>query len=162
MKTLVVYYSKAGHTKWVAERIARTAEAELEEIVEAGKRHGNVRSAFDAVFKREPELKPMTRSLEDYEFLFIGTPVWRMNAVPAMQAFLPTVDWAGKRVALFCTMGGMGDKRTFATMRDLLGPARVAGELGLSGRDLKDKSSADARITDWVKRMMDADVAADG
>jgi len=155
MKTLVIYYSKAGHTKSVAERIARAASADVEEIVEAGKRGGNVRSALDAIFKHKPALKPFGRSLDDYDLVFIGTPIWRMNAVPAIQAFLPTQEWNSRHVALFCTMGGMGDKRAFATMRQLLLGAHVVGELAFDGPALKDAGAVDARVSGWI-----ADVCA--
>ena len=150
MRTLVIYYSKSGHTKSVAERIVRATNADAEEIVEAGKRGGNVRAALDAIFKRKPALKPFGRSLDDYDLVFIGTPIWRMNAVPAIQAFLPTQAWGSRQVALFCTMGGMGDKRAFATMRQLLPGARVLGELAFDGPALKDDEAVDTRVSAWV------------
>lgn len=153
MRILVIYYSKAGHTKSVAERIARATNADVEEIVEAGKRGGNVRSALDAIFKRKPALKPFGRSLDDYDLVFIGTPIWRMNAVPAIQAFLPTQEWSSRQVALFCTMGGMGDKRAFATMRRLVMGARVIGELAFDGQGLKDDGAVDSRVSAWVADM---------
>ena len=150
MRTLVIYYSKSGNTKAVAERIAKAMDADIEEIVEAGKRGGNVRSALDAIFKRRPALKPFSRSLDDYDLVFIGTPIWRMNAVPAMHVFLSTQRWISKQVALFCTMGGMGDKRAFATMRRLLGGARVIGELALDAPTLKDEEKAASRVSAWI------------
>jgi len=153
MRTLVVYYSKSGHTESVAERIARSADADIEEIVEAGKRGGNVRAAFDAVFKRMPKLRPFERSLDEYDLVFIGTPIWRMNAVPAIQAFLPTQGWDGRPIALFCTMGGMGDKRAFRTMRDLAAGARVVGELALDAPTLKDAEAVDSRVKGWVEEV---------
>ena len=153
MRTLVIYYSKSGHTKSVADRIARAMNADVEEVVEAGKRGGNVRAALDAIFKRKPVLKPFGRLLDDYDLVFIGTPIWRMNAVPAIQAFLPMQDWSSRQVALFCTMGGMGDKRAFATMRHLLAGAHVVGELAFDGPALKDDEAVDARVTGWVEEV---------
>jgi len=150
MRTIVIYYSKSGNTKSVAERIARAMDADIDEIVEAGKRGGNVRSALDAIFKRRPALKPFGRSLDDYDLVFIGTPIWRMNAVPAMQVFLSAQQWDSKRVALFCTMGGIGDKRAFATMRRLLAGARVIGELPLDAPALKDDDTVDSRVSAWI------------
>jgi flavodoxin len=153
MRILVIYYSKSGQTKSVAERIVRATDADVEEIVEAGKRGGNVRSALDAIFKRKPALKPFGRSLDDYDLVVIGTPIWRMNAVPAIQAFLATQEWNSRQVALFCTMGGMGDKRAFATMRQLVMGARVIGELAFDGPALKDDVAVDARVTGWVEEV---------
>ena len=150
MRTLVIYYSKSGNTKSVAQQIVRAMDADIEEIIEAGKRGGNVRSALAAIFKRRPALKPFSRSLDDYDLVFIGTPIWRMNVVPAMHVFLSTQRWTSKQVALFCTMGGMGDKRAFAAMRRLLAGARVIGELALDGPALKDDEAVDSRVSAWI------------
>ena len=150
MRTLVIYYSKSGNTKSVAQRIVRATDADSEEIIEAGKRGGNVRSALAAIFKRRPALKPFSRSLDDYDLVFIGTPIWRMNAVPAMHVFLSTQRWISKQVALFCTMGGMGDKRAFATMRRLLAGARVIGELALDAPALKNEEKVASRVSAWI------------
>jgi len=95
-------------------------------------------------------LKPFGRSLDDYDFVFIGTPIWRMNAVPAIHVFLSAHQWDSKQVALFCTMGGVGDKRAFATMRRLLVGARVIGELALDAPTLKDDGKVDSRVSAWI------------
>jgi len=154
MKALVIYYSRSGKTKDVAERIARAASADIEEIVEVEKHPGYARSAIAAILKRKPALKPFGRSLDDYDLVFVGTPVWRMNAVPAIQSFLATQAWRSKQVALFCTMGGMGDRKTFRTMRELMPGARVPGEIAFDTAGLKNPEEIEARVNVWVAEVL--------
>lgn len=153
MRSLVIYYSRSGKTKSIAERIARATGADLEEILEVERHESYARSAIDAVLKRKPALRPLGRALDDYDLIFIGTPIWRMNAVPAIQALLSTQSWEARAIALFCTMGGMGDKKAFRTMRNLTPGAHVVGELGLDGTAFKDESALDARVATWASRM---------
>jgi len=151
MNSLVLYYSRSGNTESMANRIAQSGGADVERLLQVDETHGYMRCALDAILKRRPDTKPIRSSIVDYPLVFVGTPVWRMNAAPPVQSFLASQDWNGRAVALFCTMGGMGDKRTFATMRQLMQGARVVGELGLNGSDFKDSAALDAKVAAWVK-----------
>jgi len=156
MNSLVLYYSRSGNTESVARRIAQDAGADVERLLQVDETHGYMRCAIDAILKRRPDTKPIQASITDYALVFIGTPVWRMNATPPVQSFLAAQDWTGRSVALFCTMGGMGDRRTFATMRQLLRNANVVGELGLNGSDVKNSAALDAKVAAWVKTLTES------
>ncbi len=79
-----------------------------------------------------------------------------MNAIPALQVFLPAQRWDSKKVALFCTMGGMGDKKAFGTMHELMPGAHVVGELGLDAPTLKDDEAVGARLASWIDEVKSA------
>jgi len=85
-----------------------------------------------------------------------------MDVVPAIQAFLPTQDWNGRQVALFCTMGGMGDRKELRTMRELIPGAHVAGELWLDAATFKDQATLDARVRTWVEQICGRVPTTDG
>jgi len=153
MKSLVIYYSRSGKTRDVAQRIAEGTSADVEEIVEVECHESYARSAIDAILKRKPTLRPFGRSLDDYDLIFVGTPIWTMNAVPAIQSFLATQEWMSRNVALFCTMGGMGDKKAFHTMRSLAPGARIIGELGLDSQAFKDEEALQERVTSWIEKV---------
>jgi flavodoxin len=153
MKTLVVYYSKTQKTKAVAERIAREMGADIEEIREVNRRRGNVRSAFDAIFRRMPAIQAMSHSLSDYDLVVVGTPVWAQGPAPAIQVFLSSANLQGKPVALFCTMGGMGDKRTFAKMEGLLPGSRLVGRLSFDQQETSSLENVAERIASWATEL---------
>ena len=60
MKVLVVYYSRTGNTRFVAEAIAQSLEADIEEIKDGKNRmgvFGFLRRGYEAIFKNLQILK---------------------------------------------------------------------------------------------------------
>ena len=110
MKPLVVYYSRTGRTRSVAEMIAAAVSGELEEIVEVGVERkgimGYLRAGRGGIRKEKSEIEPPKKRAADYDLVVVGTPVWGWNLVPAVRRYLSAVDLKGKPVALFCTLGG--------------------------------------------------------
>ena len=134
MKTLVVFYSRTGTTKKVAEAIAQKTGADLEEIKDTANRSGAmgyVRSGRDAMRKKLTKLEPLLKNPADYDLVVIGTPIWGWNVSAPVRTylteqkekFLPEAD---KKVAFFCTMGGSGDKNAFSEMEKIIGKEPVA------------------------------------
>ena len=160
MKSLVVYYSKSGNTRRVAEEIARAVGGDLEELVEVGvKRSGAVgflRAGRDGMRGRTSQIEAPKKRPADYDFLFIGSPVWGGNLVPAVRSYMAQVDLAAKPVAVFCTAGGSGVERTLGTLHSLTPTSRVVGELGVPQAELKSPDAFSRRIAAWAKDMVAA------
>jgi len=79
MKSLVVYYSRTGNAKFVAETIASTIGADIEEVVDLKKRGGPVgflSGGKDATQGKETEIAETKRQPKDYGLIILGTPVW--------------------------------------------------------------------------------------
>ena len=54
MRVLVVYYSRTGNTRFVAEAVAQSLEADIEEIKDGKNRmgiFGFLRCGYEAIFK---------------------------------------------------------------------------------------------------------------
>ena len=92
MKTLVVYYSLEGNTKFIAETISKTVGADLLEL----KPIKDISSTWfmkyfwwwrQVMMKEKPELKAFDKDLDKYDLIFIGTPVWAFNYTPAIYTF---------------------------------------------------------------------------
>lgn len=128
---LVLYYTRTGNTKLVAEEIAKQEKADIEEIKEGKDRKGvigYVAAGRDAMQKKASEIKPLESDLSKYDTIYIGQPVWAWNAVPAVRGLLKKYDFKGKRVALFCTMNSSGDDGCFKETRKLLLGAKMLGD----------------------------------
>lgn len=54
----------------------------------------------------EPELKPLSVNIADYDVIAVGTPTWWYTMAPAVKAFLHGQNFAGKTVVPFMTNGG--------------------------------------------------------
>ena len=79
MKTLVVYYTRTGNTKFAAETIAAELRAEMEEVIDLKKRRGRLAylpSGRDAIEGKETEIAQTSRNPTDYDLIIIGQPVW--------------------------------------------------------------------------------------
>ena len=154
MATLVVYYSRTGDTKAVAERIAEATGGDLEELVERGVKRsgvlGWIRSGRDGMLQRASTIEPPKQDVEQYDTVFVGSPVWAGNVVSAVRSYLSSVDLKGKRVGLFCTMSSSGDRKTLDSMRELVSGATILGELAVKQADIADPEALRQRISDWI------------
>ncbi|MFH1783314.1 MAG: flavodoxin [bacterium] len=156
MKTLVVYFSKTGNTKFVGEIIAETTGGEVERIMEIKKRKDGfvayMIAGFEGLFQKKSQIhKPRTDSA-DYEIIYIGSPVWGWNMVPAVRGYLVEYPLKGKKVALFCTMGGSGDRCLFNSIKEMTPECDFIGEFSIREVELKDKAKAKTKIKDWVDK----------
>jgi flavodoxin len=136
-RTLIVYHSRTGHTRHVAQALARRLHADLDEIrivQPLSGAAGYTMCAIEALAGLTPALRPAHRDPSAYELVVIGTPVWFWNLSSPVRSWLAAHPLK-QRVAYFCTMGGSGSGRVFAAMAQLTGRAPVA-TLALSEREL--------------------------
>ena len=96
-KILIVYYSKTGNTKKVAEKISKILKADIDEIVAEGK-HMPFQQKFKISYKKNPS---------DYDLVIVSTPVWAFNITPAVKKYLIENKNKIKKIAFFCTHSGM-------------------------------------------------------
>lgn len=109
--TLVVYFSRHGHTRRVAQVIAEQCGADTEEIVDGIDRHGvwgYLRSLAEAVLRRPVAIQPSRRSPRDYDIVIIGTPIWAWHLASPVRAYLGRHRGRFRRVAFFCCHRGWG------------------------------------------------------
>ena len=55
-----------------------------------------------------PEIKPLKANVADYDWVFIGYPIWFGTYAPPIASLLEKVDLSGKWVVPFCTFGSGG------------------------------------------------------
>lgn len=125
-KALVVFYSRSGTTRRLAKTLSQLMRCEIEEIVETGSRSGvigYIRSLFEAVHKRSPQIVPPTKDPSSYDLVVIGTPVWGASVSSPVRSYLAAHRGRLPEVAFFCTLGGRGSGRAFAQMEALVGKA---------------------------------------
>jgi flavodoxin len=129
-KVLVVYYSRTGSTRKLAEALARALQADIEPIVDEKNRSGilgYLRSMFDALQKRDAPVKPMKTNPSSYDLVIIGTPIWAWSVSSPVRSYLSANRGHLPDVAFFCTMGSRGSERAFEEMQALTGKAPRAG-----------------------------------
>lgn len=128
-RTLVVYHSRTGYTRRVARMLANRLGADLDEIriVEPlGGPLGYLLCAIEAIAGLAPALRPPRKDPAAYDLIVVGTPVWFWSPASPVRSWLEQHRLRGKRLAFFCTMGGSGASRVFASLQELAGTAPVA------------------------------------
>jgi len=129
MKTLILYYSRTGVTKKVAEILKEKLGAELETVVDTVNRQGvlgYLKSGKEATLKISPEISPLVNQPENFDLVIVGTPVWAFTMASPVRTMLERYKGQIKRAAFFRTQGGAGSEKTFPQMAEILGQSPVA------------------------------------
>jgi flavodoxin len=145
MKPLIIFYTRTGTTKKLAEDIAKVLKADTEEIFDTKKRSGIFGYLFggrDAMRRRLTKIKPTKKDPGSYGVILVGTPIWGYNMAPAIRTYITANKAKFKKAAFFCTMGGSGGARAFQEMAFAAGKAPVA-TLELKNAEVKGNSRVD-------------------
>ncbi len=105
-RVLIVYYSRDGHTRLVAEALAKKFGADTEELIDKKSRTGAVGSAAagkDALAKKLTKIAALKKEPADYDTILIGTPSWFSNPAPAVRTFVSKYSFKAKTVGVFGT-----------------------------------------------------------
>lgn len=120
MKALVVFYSLTGKTKLAAQTIGRETKADLVEIEETKPRKvgalTHLRASFPAILGKCSAIKPIDANIEQYDRIFVGSPIWFFRPTPAINTFISTANLKDKELVLFFTMGGAGYQQATKAM----------------------------------------------
>jgi flavodoxin len=155
IKTLVVYYSRTGKTRFVAEKVASDLNADIEEVVDLKNRTGRfgfLKAGYDATRGNETEIGETQRSPSDFDLVVIGTPVWNSRPASAIRTYLKRNDFAGKKVAVFCTNEGMGEEKAVEKTKALISKGAIVGELVVS-KVFENQEENEAKISDWCNKL---------
>lgn len=154
MNTLIAYFSYTGHTKGIARQIQNLTGGTLFEIRPA-EAYSNDYDTTERQGRKEtsdgyrPPLAEQVSNLDSYDTILLGTPNWFNTVAPPIATFLTENDFAGKKIALFCTNGGGGLGHTVSDIRSMCKGANILDSLNLyedGGADAK------AKITAWLNK----------
>lgn len=166
-KILVVCYSfSCGNTRKIAKQLQVALNADYAEIepVTPYPPYGGWDSEVTRQGQREveagyqPEIKPLTVNVADYDVIAVGTPTWWFRMAPPMLTFLHSQDWTGKTVIPFMTHGGWPG-HVIADIKTICAGAKFAPDMEIQfdsqgGADmLTDQAEIDAWI-DSVKKYL--------
>ena len=112
MKSLVIYYSKTGNTEKVARAIAKGLGADLKRVEEV-------------------------HDISGYDLICVGTPVYAFAPAKQMIKFLEEIPPLSNIKGIgFCTMNGIGDKRTLRIIKEKMEVKGITFLGGFSCRGL--------------------------
>jgi flavodoxin len=141
-KLLVVFYSRTGTTKEIAEAICERFQCDIDEILTTDNRKGflgYMKCGREAMQKILPVLKQSGKNSEMYEAVIIGTPVWAGTMSSPIRTYLTENRERVKQAAFFYVSGGPNNTKVFQEMADVLGKKPIA-TLDVRREDVKKKA----------------------
>lgn len=151
MKGLIVYFSRTGRTRRVAEAIQALTGFDIEEIKEAKGRGGPIgwlKSGMESTRKMLPQIEALQHDQASYDLVVIGTPIWASNMSSPVRAYVTKYGSEIKKAALFCTGDGDNPEKAFTSIIELLGKEPIA-TMGLIGEE-REGEAATQRIKVFV------------
>ena len=166
-KTLVAYFSREGdnyqdgkivyltkgNTEVLAQAVAEATEGKLFRIRPLVK-YPNDYAACTQQARNEldtnarPALAELPEDINDYDFIFLGYPIWWQTLPMPVCTFLTSYDFTGKYIYPFCTHEGglMGSSEE--AIRSLCPGAKVSRGLPVRGNDV---ASSRQYVESWLR-----------
>lgn len=95
-----------------------------------------------------PEIKDPLESIDDYDVIFVGYPIWWGDMPQILYTFLESYDFNGKTVIPFSTHGGSGLAGTVETISSKLDGANVLDNAFTMSRN--DMEEAPDEVRSWL------------
>lgn len=161
MKSLVVYYSLEGNSKYISECINDILKGDivrlvpLKDVPKTGFLKKYLLGGTNAMRKKKPELQPIDINFDNYDFIVFGTPVWAGTFAPAFNTFFekyPSIK--GKNIALFCCHGGGGASKTFKVFKENLEGNTILGDIQFKDPLKNETQEMGNKAKIWIKGLL--------
>lgn len=152
-KKLIVYYSRSGNTREVAQQIKTATGGDIFELQPVNPYPPNyddvvdqAKSEINAHFK--PPLKTKAENIESYNLIFVGSPNWWDTIAPPVATFLSSYDLSGKTIVPFISHQGSRMGHSISDIKKLCPHSTVLQGLPIQGDSVK--SSRDT-VVKWLR-----------
>lgn len=152
---LVAYFSCTGNTKAVAQSLAEIKGGTLFEIkpaepytsadlnyTDSGCRANREQNDDNA----RPKIIDVVKNVADYDFVFVGYPIWWGKLPKILYTFFDSYDFADKTIIPFCTSGGSGISASEAEIKLLEPNATVLDGKRFVGNEM-------STLKTWVEEL---------
>ena len=106
---LVLYYSRTGNCRSVAEALGETLSCPVQEIKDLKNRAGFwgfISGMIDIRKRPITDIEPKIIDMSQYDTIFLGSPIWGMRFAPAITTVLERFNFTGKNIVLFAVVTG--------------------------------------------------------
>ena len=166
-KILIAYYSRKGqnyvngsiknlakgNTEIVAEFIQKAVGGELFEIDTVKNYPADYTECTEVAKveiqqKARPELKKYLASVDEYDKIFLGYPIWWSVPPMAVSTFMEKYNFSGKKIIPFATHEGSGLGGSVSYLKKICPSAEILNGLAIHGAEAK---NSEKQIVQWVK-----------
>ena len=151
---LVVYFSRTGTTKAVAEQIQKEVNGDIFEIEIVNPYPEEYKATTDQAKKELadgylPSLKSKAENLDEYDTIFLGYPIWWGTMPMPVFSFLNENNLGGKKIIPFATHQGSGLGRSISD----LAKAVPNGNVEREGKAVRG-SISESEIKEWLGKVL--------
>lgn len=131
---LVAYFSYTGNTEAVAQQIADSTGGTLAQI-ERAVPYEDVQTEGEEELESDarPGITFPLDSVDEYDTVFVGYPIWWDEAPMVISTFLESYDFSGKTIVPFCTSASDSIDNSLHIFGELAPDAEIAE--GLTAND---------------------------
>ena len=153
---LIAYFSATGTTKRVAENLAKATGGDLYEIkpvktytsTDLNWHDGNSRTSVEMNNpKSRPEIITGDLSIQDYDTIYLGFPIWWGTAPKVVHTFLEKYDFSDKKIIIFATSGSSGLGNTANTLKQSVSKTATIIE-----GDVLNSNPSVENLRQWAKK----------
>lgn len=150
---LVAYFSCTNNTEKIAEYISEVTGGTPYKITpKISYTDADLNYNTDCRANREqndssarPAISDSIDSIEDYNLIFLGYPIWWGQAPKIIYTFLESYDFSGKTIVPFCTSGSSGIGTSATNLSGL-----TTGATWKDGRRFS-SSATKSQVEDWIE-----------
>jgi flavodoxin len=152
---LVVYFSRSGNTRKIANLIHLEVGGTVHEIQPEVPYPNSYNAVVDQAKKEiqsgyKPALQSTLDHVESYDTVFVGSPNWWNTIAPPVATFLSEYDLSGKTIVPFCTHGGGGLGRVGTDIARLCPQSTILSSLEIYSSG---GVNAQARVSAWLRKV---------
>lgn len=154
-KVLVIYYSRSGNTKQIADYIGEKTGGDVIRLETVRTYPNNYDEMLDTAKEEQrnggrPELKNKNINIADYDTIFLGYPIWWGEIATPVYTFLDEYDLLGKKIAPFVTSGSSGLSGTPSDIKREEPKSEVLDAMSITSATLNNYKS----LTDnWLSKL---------
>ena len=152
---LVVYFSRTGNTRKIANLIHQEVGGTIHEIRPKVPYPNSYDAVVDQAQKEiqagyKPALQSTLDHIESYDTIFVGSPNWWSTIAPPVATFLSEYDLSGKTIVPFCTHGGGGLGRIGQDIAKLCPQSSILSSFEIYGSGT---GNAQAEVSAWLRKV---------
>ena len=154
-KPLLLYFSRSGNTRKLAQMITTRVQADSLELTPLKPYPDAYQACVDQAKKEQkenarPKLSNDLSLLDNYQIIFLGYPNWWGTMPMFFFTMLEAHPMAGKTIIPFCTHGGSQFGNSIRDLKKLCPKAKIAKGLAIPGTDV---GSSERKVAAWLSEL---------
>ncbi len=153
---LIAYFSCTGTTEQIARWVADATGADIYEIIpddpyteeDLAYYTGGRADQEQADSSSRPAISGGVENMEQYDFIFLGYPIWHGQAPRIISTFLESYDFSSVTIIPFCTSHSSGIGSSAENLHDLISDTAI----WMDGQRFSG-STAESEVNEWIESL---------